>query len=266
LTATHNRLANEIAERLEAEQEARRRHDELAHATRVAMMGELSAEIAHEVSQPLTAIFNYTQGCLKRIESGLWRQDELEVALNAVLTQASMATNIVRRVRDYLQKSEPRQQAASVQAILMESISLLEHEANRLGIHVTIDCPPEVPQVWVDVIQIQQVVMNLLRNAFEAAAAANRDQRTVSIHVEEPDDGFVEIQVEDNGTGIPQSVIHHPFEAFVTSKPDGLGLGLSICRGIIVAHGGSIELMSFAEGARVRFTLPLARPDGEPAP
>ncbi len=260
LQATHNRLASEIVDRLEAEKEARRRQDELAHAMRLTMMGELAAEIAHEVSQPLTAIFNYTLGCLRCIQSGQMRPEEMETALNAVLTQASLATKVVRGMRDFLHKSEPRQSPVDLQAILLQSINLLEPESARLGINISLDLPPDLPRVYVDMVQIQQVVMNLLRNSFEALAAQARSAPGVSIIARYPNEKFAEISIEDNGPGVAASVAARVFEPFVTTKPSGLGLGLSICRGIIVAHGGSIALVPQAMGARVVFTLPFVKP------
>lgn len=260
LKATHERLSAEVAERLEAEKEARQRQDELAHAMRLTMMGELAAEIAHEVSQPLTAIFSYTQGCLRCIQSNTWRADEMETALNAVLTQAALATKIVRGMRDFLHKSEPQQRPVNPQTILLQSISLLEHEANRLAINVALDCPAGLPQVFADVVQIQQVVMNLLRNSFDALALAPQGTRSVSISARTVHSRFVEFTVEDNGQGVDATLAPRVFEPFMTTKSHGLGLGLSICRGIIVAHGGTIALTPLAVGTRVTFTLPVSAP------
>lgn len=259
LQATHNRLASEIVDRLEAEKEARRRQDELAHAMRLTMMGELAAEIAHEVSQPLTAIFNYTQGCLRCIQSGQMYPDEMETALNAVLTQASLATKVLRGMRDFLHKSEPRQGPVELQTILLQSINLLELEATRLGINISLDIPPSLPRVNVDMVQIQQVVMNLLRNSFEALAAHPRSAPGVSIVVRPLHDTFAEVSIEDNGPGVAPSIASRVFEPFVTTKPSGSGLGLSICRGIVVAHGGSIALVPQAGGTRIVFSLPLVK-------
>lgn len=258
LQATHNRLASEIVDRLEAEKESRRRQDELAHAMRLTMMGELAAEIAHEVSQPLTAIFNYTQGCLRCIQSGQMCPEEMETALNAVLTQASLATKVLRGLRDFLHKSEPTQCPVDLQTILLQSISLLELEAVRLGINITVDLPPNLPKVYVDMVQIQQVVMNLLRNSFEALAVHSRNPG-VSIVARALNDNFAEVIIDDNGPGVAAGVASRVFEPFVTTKPSGSGLGLSISRGIIVAHGGSIALVPQASGTRMVFTLPFVK-------
>ena len=258
LTETNQHLAREIQERLAAEEQARTRQEELAHVMRRSTMGELAAEIAHEVNQPLAAILTYTQGCLRRLQSGAWREDELISVLNTIAAQATLAANVIRRVRDFVRKREVQQVETRVEAVIQEAVSFVEHEAGRERIRVAYQYNGPTPPVMADFVAIVQVLLNLLRNAFDALARSESTDKTVTIRARADGDEFVRVEIEDNGPGIPLSLAPRVFEPFVTTKDDGMGLGLSICRGIVMAHGGRIEVAPRERGCQVWFTLPKA--------
>lgn len=264
LTEANERLAREIQERLLAEEQARVRQEELAHVSRVQTMGEIAAEIAHEVNQPLSAIFNYTQGCLRRLQNGTWREDELTSVLGTVAAQATLAANVIRRLREFVRKREMQKTATNVEAIVAAAIGFVEHEAARGRIALQMDCDRTAPTVMADFVAIEQVILNLVRNAFDALKGSTAADKRVAIHSRRESDGFVRVEVQDNGPGIMKSVAARLFEPFVTTKDDGMGMGLSICRGIVAAHGGKIDVVSSERGCVAWFTLPIA--NGGPRP
>jgi PAS domain S-box-containing protein len=263
LTAANERLAREIQERLQAEEQARTRQEELAHVMRLTTMGELAAEIAHEVNQPLAAIFNYTQGCLRRLQSGSWRADELTSVLTSVAAQATLAANVIRRLRDFVRKREVHQAETSVATIIAAAISFVEHEAGRSRIRLDMECEQGTPPVLADFVAIEQVILNLVRNAFDALKLSQDSDKRVTVRAARYGESFVRVDVQDNGPGIVGSVAARLFEPFVTTKEDGMGLGLSICRGIVTAHGGLIEVESTERGCVAWFTLPVV--NGRPS-
>lgn len=257
LTAANERLAREIQERLQAEEQARTRQEELAHVMRLTTMGELAAEIAHEVNQPLAAIFSYTQGCLRRLQSGSWRADELTSVLTSVAAQATLAANVIRRLRDFVRKREVQQAETNIETIIAAAISFVEHEAVRSRIRLDMECDRTAPPVMADFVAIEQVILNLVRNAFDALKNSRDGDKHVIVRATRHGETFVRVDVQDNGPGIVGSVAARLFEPFVTTKEDGMGLGLSICRGIVTAHGGSIEVASTERGCLAWFTLPV---------
>jgi C4-dicarboxylate-specific signal transduction histidine kinase len=259
-----NLLARDIARRMiveselrQAEETLRHHQAELAHAARLSSLGEMAASLAHELNQPLCAVNNYADGCLRHLR----KRDELDSELIAVLRQIADETNraakIVRRVRNFAQKRQSVASATSIAHLIEESVSISQSEIDRSKVTVCYALGPNLPTVMVDPVQIEQVLINLLRNALEAMANASLDDRCLTIRAEYAEVNSVEVIVSDRGKGIAADQREKIFEPFFTTKPEGMGLGLAICRSIIQAHGGHIWADANADrGTSIHFTLP----------
>ncbi|MGK6324798.1 PAS domain-containing protein [Sphingomonas sp. DT-51] len=229
---------------------------DLAHASRIAMLGELTASIAHEVSQPLAAIAtnaNAGKRWLKRPETGL---PEVAGALDRISGEARRASEIISRVRSMANRQDTARDRVDIAGLLTESALLLRPQLRTLAVSLDIDTSAALPEVMADRVQIQQVLVNLLLNAGQAMAQAEaRERRTRVTTAVEGD--LVRISVEDTGPGVPEDVRQRLFDPFFSTKPDGMGIGLSISKSIAEAHGGTLMLdPGCTSGARFLLTLP----------
>jgi len=250
----------DITNRKRAEQDARQREAELAHVLRVTTMGEMASGLAHEINQPLSAIVNFARGCVRRLRAGHGVSPELLEALEQIASESLRAAEIIRRLRQFVRKEPPRREPVQLNELAVDVERLVEREAGELGIAVALDLDRHARLVQADAIQIEQVILNLVRNGFEAMHATPLVRRELVIRTACRRDGAVELAVTDRGEGLPQDGAAHIFEPFFTTKLNGLGMGLSISRSIIEAHGGHLWAESSPEGGTVfRFTLvPLA--------
>lgn len=213
---------------------------ELAHVGRVSEMGTLASSLAHELNQPLTAVASYCEGARELLEQD---PDEQALAmareaLDEAAQQAVRAGQIVRRLRDFMSNGEMEQRVESLQRLINEANALALVGSREHGIDVQLSLDPAADKVCVDRIQIQQVLVNLIRNAIDAMIDA--PQRCLSVRTSPRGAGLVEVTVEDTGAGISETVAPQLFQPFVTSKENGMGIGLSICRTIVEAHGGRV--------------------------
>ena len=213
---------------------------ELAHVGRVSEMGTLASSLAHELNQPLTAVASYCEGARELLEQD---PDEQALAmareaLDEAAQQAVRAGQIVRRLRDFMSNGEMEQRVESLQRLINEANALALVGSREHGIDVQLSLDPAADKVCVDRIQIQQVLVNLIRNAIDAMIDA--PQRCLSVRTSLRGAGLVEVTVEDTGAGISETVAPQLFQPFVTSKENGMGIGLSICRTIVEAHGGRV--------------------------
>lgn len=256
------------AELLRQNQERQRVQAELAHVSRVTTLGELAASIAHEVNQPLTGIVTYGGAGLRWINRPEPDLDEARHAVENMIAEALRASEVIRRIRALARKDDSRRQPFDLGELAAETLSMVRHQAEFHGIAIAQECAPGLPQVLGDRIQLQQVIINLLVNAIQAVSSCGLDQRQLRISTARQADGQVLMRVEDSGPGIGAGQIDKLFEAFYTTRSEGLGMGLSICRSIVEAHGGRIWAESPARavapggqgpGAAFCFTLP-ARP------
>lgn len=232
-------FVRDLSERQLTEQRLHELQSELVHVSRLTALGEMSSALAHELNQPLSAIANYLTGA-KRL---LARQPDatsqrVRVALDKAVAQALRSGDIIRRLREFVARGETSQRPESVAKLVEEASALALVGARQLGIRVVFDLNERVDQVLVNKVQIQQVALNLIRNAVEAMADSPRRELTVS-SVPAPD-GMVDISVADTGPGIAEEVAAKLFQPFNTTKAQGMGVGLSICRTIVEAHGGRI--------------------------
>jgi PAS domain S-box-containing protein len=249
-------ITRDITEHKWAEEQARRHQTELARVARLSTMGEMATGIAHELNQPLSAIANFARGCLRRLRGGGIDPAELIEPLEEVCEQAERAGEVMRHVRDFVRKRETRMTAVDINQVVRSAAKLTELESRQQYAHVTLDLAPDQPRVWADSIMIEQVICNLVRNAVEAMAEARSTHREVTVRTSRQDGDTVEIEVSDSGPGIDGAVIDQVFDQFFTTKPEGVGMGLSISRSIVESHGGNLRAESRAEGgATFRFTL-----------
>ncbi len=255
-------LTEEIAERRRVEDEAQRHRDELAHVGRVSMIGEMATSLAHELNQPLTVISGCAQFCINSLRSGAGRAEKLLDAMEQTVEQADRANSIIRRVRDFIHKENPERRAVDVNDLIDGIADLLRLDAREYDAELRLDLTPSALPVVADPIQIQQVIVNLAHNGIEAMSAAASASRQLSIQTRPRQNGVVEVAVHNQGQGMPTKTLERMFEPFFTTKSHGLGMGLSISRTIIEAHGGRLWATSDnGNGTTFRFTLPLAEGD-----
>lgn len=249
----------------EREGAARRLQDlqaELVHVSRLTAMGQMSSALAHELNQPLTAAANYLKAARRTLdqggESGHTKVQEL---LDKGAAQILRAGQIIRRLRDFVEKREDNRADEDVNKVVEEALALAFVGASDSGVTVTAHLGANLPPVLIDKIQIQQIVLNLVRNALEAMAGLER--RELRLTTELDNDDFVAVTVADTGPGLSDEVASKLFQPFVTTKSDGMGIGLSICRSIVEAHGGRMTATpNPGGGVMFRFQLPVVR-DGD---
>ncbi len=239
-----------------AEEEAAQRRRELAHAARLATVGELTAAISHEINQPLCAILANAEAAEMLLDGENGGLREVRQILADIRRDDVRASEVVRRVRSLAGKQEMKRRSLDVNLLVETVVRLLEHEARRQGVAVETDLGKDLPQALGDEVSLQQMIINLALNGMEAMAGEAADRRRLVIRTRS-DDGRISVRVSDSGRGIAEANRPRLFESFFTTKPQGVGLGLSICRSIVEAHGGSIEAVDAATGgAAFEFTLP----------
>jgi len=255
----HVGVAADVTEQRAAEEDRRRYQEELAHVTRLATMGQMASELAHEINQPLSAIANYAQGSIRRLAAGGGPADDgLLKSLEQIAGQAARAGAIVRHLRELVVKGRGRRTVEDMNALVTAAAGLLEPEARRHGVRLRLDLGQGLDPVAVDRIQVDQVVINLTTNAIEALAE-RPGTREVVLSTRGGGGRPVMVAVADNGPGLPEEDREGLFGPFYTTKPHGLGMGLAIGRSIIEAHGGELVAEPGPNGGAVfRFTVPQA--------
>lgn len=245
----------DLSERQVAEARLQELQAELVHISRLTAMGEMASTLAHELNQPLTAIANYLKGSRRLLEdSADPAAGQLRGAMEKAAEQAMRAGQIIRRLRDFVSRGETERRAENLAKLIEEASAMALIGAKEHGIRVTFRFDPRVDLVLADRVQIQQVLLNLMRNAVDAMVQAEKRELVVSSRAL-PDD-FVEISVADTGVGIAPEIAGQLFQPFVTTKPQGMGVGLSISSTIVEAHGGRIRAEANPGGGTVfRFTL-----------
>lgn len=232
---------------------------ELSRASRIAMVGEMTASIAHEINQPLGAIRLFADSAQRWLDRDDPSVTRAKRSLVEVAANADRAASIVRRVKDLVRREPPETQAVDLRQSVLDAFALLEREARQAGVSMSASIPPDLPAVQAEPIQLQQVFINLLLNAIQSMAAAQtkRGQLTVNASREAPN--RIAMTVEDDGPGFALETPSKVFDPFFSTKSEGMGLGLSICRSIVEAHGGAIVASTRSEGgARFTFSLPVA--------
>ncbi|WP_165886354.1 sensor histidine kinase [Varunaivibrio sulfuroxidans] len=263
LNDSNEQLQKEMAVRRNAEEQDRRHEAELEHVSRQSIMGELASGLSHEVIQPLGSIVNYARGSELRAKSGTCDQAQLLKTMRQMASEAERAAEIIRRIRRFLQKDTDERTALDINETLREAVSLFSWEARHNDTQVVLDLDEKVPKVFAERIQIQQVILNLMRNAMEEMVSTNSAKRKLEVCTQNVG-GAVKVSVRDYGPGLSREAIDRMFEPFYTTKSNGMGLGLSISRSIIEAHESQLTAHSEDGGGTVfSFVLASANKDSQ---
>lgn len=228
------------------------------HVSRLATLGEMASGIAHELNQPLAAIATYAHACDRLLSGPEPEIEEIQTALRDIADQAVRAGDIIRRLRSLARAETPQQGPADVNTVIAELTDLIQSDAKAHGVAYRLEFAPQLPQVILDRAQIQQVILNLVRNAFEAFASRRENAGEVVVSTRRTAEDEVEIMVRDNGPGVDNQIVGRMFDPFCTTKTAGTGLGLAMSRTIMRAHGGSLEYFPHVPaGACFAIRLPL---------
>jgi C4-dicarboxylate-specific signal transduction histidine kinase len=241
-------VATDITARKTAEEETRQQEEKMQFSSRLTTMGEMASSLAHELNQPLAAISNYCTGIATRLKSqqNLDIEKDILPAIEKATTQAHRAGTIIQRIRGFVKRSQPQSKVTDIHSIIEDSVGLAEIEAQRYGVQLSVTYNDTIPTLFLDPILIQQVLVNLLKNAIDAIKGNNNKNaysRVVQVktdidHSHEP--AMVRIRVIDQGPGIPEDALERLYEPFFSTKQDGMGMGLNICRSIIESHHGRL--------------------------
>ncbi len=248
----------DITARRRIEREAERRLEELAHVSRVSSISQVASGLAHEINQPLTAIVSYAEACRLMLRAGDTGSELISRSLADIIKQGERASEIINRLREFVRKGEVARTRVDVNVLAEDVLALLRHELAAHGIDVRLALEQRLPAVTANRVQIEQVLFNLVRNAIDAMQTSARRTlgvQTMGLRGEQP---AVAVAVSDTGKGLPPEAADHLFDAFFSTKPKGMGLGLSICRTIVEDHGGHISVTTNELGGTTfRFTLPM---------
>ncbi|HEV2301081.1 MAG TPA: PAS domain S-box protein [Stellaceae bacterium] len=250
-------FVRDLTERQRTERRLQEVQSELSHVSRLTEMGQMVSALAHELNQPLTAVTNYLQAVSRLLAAETPNVGRAREVAASALGQISRASEILRRLRDFMRKGESERRAENVAKLIEEASALALVGARERGVEVRLRVAADLPEALCDRIQIQQVVVNLVRNAIEAMEGGER--RELSIAADLDEDDAIAVAIADTGPGIAPEIAERLFQPFVTTKAQGMGVGLSICRSIVEAHGGRLAAAPGPEGGTVfSFTLPAA--------
>jgi C4-dicarboxylate-specific signal transduction histidine kinase len=248
-----------VTERRRTEAQLRLQQDSLSRLARLGSMGELAAAVAHELNQPLMVAGTYTR--LVNDAMKVAPIDVVKVGETAkkAVTQVERAADVVRRLRALVRLDRSSRAACNFQRIADETLELCLPELERARVTARLAIAADLPQIMVDVLQVEQVLINIVRNATEAIVESGGPRGTISIEANAFDGGFIEVRVVDSGPGFPPQLIDNAFLPLSSNKSEGLGIGLPLCRSIVEAHGGKLWLDHSSQGGAVHFTLPIAK-------
>ncbi len=234
------------------------RKQQLAHVFRLSTMEEMASGMAHEISQPLSAIINYTRGCVRHLQSGEHDVSLLTEVMEKAVTQAERAGEVIQRLKNFFCKGQLVKTPCKINSILRETVNLMRHDLTTTKVRVDLDFQKDLPFITADRIQLQQVMLNLLQNAIDAMRDSNPTGRRIKIETGVLNKDAVAITVNDSGPGFSKEAVHQAFRPFFSTKAHGRGMGLAICRSIIEAHGGAFTINpNTSNKSWIRFTLPI---------
>jgi C4-dicarboxylate-specific signal transduction histidine kinase len=252
--------AIDVTERKQAEEALRKVRADLAHAGRVAVLGELTATIAHEVNQPLAGVVSSGNACLRWLANEPPNIENAKQSVDRIIRDAHRASEVIGRVRSLAKKHPPEKAWLNINDAVIETLSLIRVEAVQHGVSLRSQLSDSIPPVWADRIEVQQVILNLFINGIEAVSAVDNGQRDVLVTTSKDKWDDVLLTVCDTGTGLDPAKFEQIFDAFYTTKREGMGMGLAVSRSIIEAHGGRLwASQNEPRGAIFQFTLPVTR-------
>ena len=257
-------VAADITDRKHIDEVNLQQQKRLEQTSRLITMGEMASSLAHELNQPLSAIANYCAGCVKRMQAGNYKLDDLLLAMQKASSQAERAGKIIRRMRDMVKKGDPNRQPIALSELIDEARAFADIEAQRTGTQLIVDLPEQLPRIVVDRIMIEQVLHNLIKNGIEAMSDVPVDRRQLTLQARPVDARTLQVTVADHGHGLAGVDMEKIFAPFYTTKPEGMGIGLAICRSIIEFHQGRLWVTPRREGGtEFHFTVPMEEDDGE---
>jgi len=251
-------IMRDMSQRRHIEDQLRERDRELNRAMRIAAAAEMASALAHELNQPLTAASSYVQACDIMLQQG-GAQQRLFDAMTKAVAEVKRAAEVVRRLRDFYRGGTLRARSVTVDTLIGSVLHTVHDRLQRHGVHVTTRLAPDLPPVYVDAMQLEMVLHNLVANAIDSVTGADCMRRDIAIEAAPGAPGFVRVAVEDSGPGVDETVAQQLFHAFATSKATGMGMGLAISRSIVEQHGGRLWLDDLRPGARFVLTLPVAK-------
>jgi two-component system, LuxR family, sensor kinase FixL len=253
-----NIYARDITAVRRAEKESRQHQAELVHVCRLSTMGEVATGMAHELNQPLSAIVNYANGCSRRLQGNVGKRRELVDAMGQITTQAQRASEIIRRLRALVGKQPPIRAPVDLNHLVREVCTFVEFETGKMDLEIELDLESADIPVDVDLVQVEQVLLNLVRNALDALHEVSPQARRLTVRTRSKGE-YAEVAVQDTGPGIELECMQSLFEPFYTTKESGMGMGLPISQTIVENHGGRIWAEpSSGGGAVFCIRLPLA--------
>lgn len=240
------------------DKKARLRGQQLAHVFRLSTMEEMASGMAHEISQPLAAVINYTQGCARYLQKDTHDRTQLMEIMNKAVAQAERAGEVIHRLKNFFCKGQLFKSPCKINSVIRETISLIRHDLTVSKTKIDFDLEKNPPIVSADKIQLQQVLTNLIQNAIDAMKEIDLRERRIQIQTKKIEAHTLEITISDSGPGFSKEMVHKVFEPFFTTKAHGRGMGLAICRSIIEAHGGKFTINPNTNSQSwIRFTLPV---------
>jgi PAS domain S-box-containing protein len=249
--------AHDIDDQKRAERALQTAQAELAHATRVTTLGEMSASIAHEINQPLAALVTNAEAALRLLSRDVPEIEDARAGIADVIKEGHRAGEVIRRIRDFSKNAHPQMVQLNVNEVVEEAVKLIRHEALRHAVTIRFEFASGLPPVRGDRIQLQQVIVNLAVNGMEAMTSVQDRERVLIVRTQRDQSDRLLVAVADAGVGIEPENLNRVFNAFHTTKPGGLGMGLAICRSIVEAHGGRLWAdANVPRGAIFRFTVP----------
>ncbi|VVC76182.1 Sensor protein FixL [Aquicella siphonis] len=252
--------SRDITDRI-LDKKARLRGQQLAHVFRLSTMEEMASGMAHEISQPLAAIVNYTRGCVRHLQNEEHDPDQIKHIMQKAVAQAERAGEIVQRLKNFFCKGQLVKTPCKINNVIRETVSLIKNELTNSKTKIDFDFDKHIPHIFIDKIQIQQVILNLIQNAIEAMNENNTKEKRIHIHTKFTHFDTIEVTLKDAGPGFSKEIATQVFMPFFTTKAHGRGMGLAICRSIIEAHGGQFTINSNANSSGnswIRFSLPVS--------
>lgn len=244
------------------DKKARLRGQQLAHVFRLSSMEEMASGMAHEISQPLAAIVNYTRGCVRHLQNDQYDRDQLQAVMDKAVAQAERAGEIIQRLKNFFCKGQLVKTSCKVNNLIRETVSLIKHDLVASKAKVDFDFDKNIPFIFIDKIQIQQVLLNLMQNAIEAMQVHHhhhKKDRRIHIQTKSTNADTIEVTLNDTGPGFSREIVNKAFTPFFTTKAHGRGMGLAICRSIVEAHGGQFTINpNTNHNGWIRFSLPIS--------